>query len=352
MVLLTIGNIDEVQMTFECKFFLELRWIDFRLKYKGIFGYHKNLNRHSASELWIPDLSLANTIGTPSVLSSEQYAVWIDMKGLPKLPNRRQLHESWIFDGSENPLVFSDVRDETLSCNFELTKYPFDTQTCSIVIRVRPSKKSTTSLLSRICTVSEDIKLTQYEIIATKGKVIMPDNYTFMCDIVLKRNPAFHLVSTYLPTLTLMIMALATLFIDESHVEATIMVAMTSMLVMFTLHQNVQSLVPYTAYLKFVDFWLIYGTILPFIVFIVQAAWELGLGDKRRTQNQIQTIRMNTAWELRDNKTQNLIDTELPKKNYYKILPKYGLPVLTFIFVIGYTVIAIYLQYWAATSGG
>ena len=68
------------------------------------------------------------------------------------------------------------------------------------------------------------------------------------CEIALKRNPAFRIVSTYVPTLTLIVMALATLFIDEEHVEATIMVSMTSMLVMFTLHQNVQSKVPYTAY--------------------------------------------------------------------------------------------------------
>ena len=90
------------------------------------------------------------------------------------------------------------------------------------------------------------------------------------CKITLKRNPSFHLVSTYLPTGTLMVVALATLFIDESHLEVTLMVAITSMLVMFTLHQNVQSKVPYTAYLKFVDYWLIYGTLLPFIVFIVE----------------------------------------------------------------------------------
>ena len=347
-----MGNIDEVHMTFDCKFLFELKWFDHRLKYKGIFGYHKNLKSSSAREIWLPNLSLGNTVGTPSVLSSDQFAVWIEMKGLPKLPSRRQLHESWFFDGSENPVVFSDVRDETLHCSFELAHYPFDTQTCSIVIKVRPSKKSTTRLLAKTCIVHESIKLTQYDIIETKSKLIMPDNDTFMCDIVLKRNPAFHMVSTYLPTLTLMIMALATLFVDESHVEATIMVAMTSMLVMFTLHQNVQSKVPYTAYLKFVDFWLIYGTILPFIVFIVLTTWELGMGDKRRTRNQIQTITMNTAWELRNNKTQNLINIRLPKKNYYKILPKYGLPILTSIFVIGYTMIAIYLQYWAATGEG
>ena len=80
-------------------------------------------------------------------------------------------------------------------------------------------------------------------------------------------------------------MVLATLFIDEEHVEATIMVSMTSMLVMFTLHQNVQSKVPYTAYLKFVDYWLIFGTLLPFVVFGLQVSWELGLGDKKNGQS-------------------------------------------------------------------
>ena len=58
-----------------------------------------------------------------------------------------------------------------------------------------------------------------------------------------------------------------TLFIDVSHFEATIMVALTSMLVMYTLYQSISATLPKTAYLKMIDYWLLGGLIIPFIVF-------------------------------------------------------------------------------------
>ena len=320
--IISMSKIDEVEMTFGSKFFMQLKWLDLRLNYKHILGYHKNLARESADKIWLPSLSLSTALGTPNVLNSDSFMVKILQEGVPKSSNKKQLDESWIFKGSENPLVFSDIRDETFACDFELTHYPFDHQICTLELEVIPSKRSVVELIPEKCQIKEDIQLTQFEIVGIDTRKA-PNNYTFACEIVLKRNPAFHIVSTYLPTLTLMMMALGTLFIDESHIEATIMVAMTSMLVMFTLHQNVQSSVPYTAYLKFVDYWLIFGTILPFVVFIVEIAWELGMGDKK-TQNQVQ---------------------RLNEKNYYKIVPMIGLPFLTFLFVICYTFIALYLQY-------
>lgn len=73
--------------------------------------------------------------------------------------------------------------------------------------------------------------------------------------------------TTFLPTVCLVVIAEMTLFIDASHFEATIMVALTSMLVMYTLYQSISATLPQTAYLKMIDYWLLGGLIIPFIVF-------------------------------------------------------------------------------------
>ena len=57
-----------------------------------------------------------------------------------------------------------------------------------------------------------------------------------------------------------------TLYIDVSHFEATIMVALTAMLVIYTLHQSISANLPATAYLKLIDIWLFGGLIIPFII--------------------------------------------------------------------------------------
>ena len=60
-----------------------------------------------------------------------------------------------------------------------------------------------------------------------------------MVEITLLRIFTHHLVNTFLPTACLIIIAEMTLFIDTGHFEATIMVALTSMLVMYTMYQNI-----------------------------------------------------------------------------------------------------------------
>ena len=88
-------------------------------------------------------------------------------------------------------------------------------------------------------------------------------------EITLLRIFTHHLVNTFLPTACLIIIAEMTLFIDTGHFEATIMVALTSMLVMYTLYQSISATLPQTAYIKMIDVWLLAGLILPFIVFII-----------------------------------------------------------------------------------
>ena len=70
-------------------------------------------------------------------------------------------------------------------------------------------------------------------------------------------------------------MSLLTLFIDDDHIEATIMVSLTNMLVMYTLYQNSIQQVPSTAYLKLLDYWLIFGTLVPCVTFVVLIVWEI-----------------------------------------------------------------------------
>jgi hypothetical protein len=92
---------------------------------------------------------------------------------------------------------------------------------------------------------------------------------TIRIKIKLRRIFIYHLATTFLPTICLIMIAEMTLFIDVVHFEATIMVALTSMLVMYTLYQSVASSLPQTSYLKMVDLWLLAGLILPFFVLIV-----------------------------------------------------------------------------------
>ena len=87
--------------------------------------------------------------------------------------------------------------------------------------------------------------------------------------VLLCRKLSYHIVNIYIPTLCLIMIAGFTLFIDLSRFEATIMVALTTMLVTYTLYQSISEYLPHTSYMKMIDIWLFGGLILPFFVIAI-----------------------------------------------------------------------------------
>jgi hypothetical protein len=59
--------------------------------------------------------------------------------------------------------------------------------------------------------------------------------------INLQRMFLYHLTNTYLPTLTLLILVEMTLFFDENHLQFSIGLCLTIMLVMYTMFQVICS---------------------------------------------------------------------------------------------------------------
>ena len=88
-------------------------------------------------------------------------------------------------------------------------------------------------------------------------------------EVILCRKISYHVVNIYIPTLCLILIAGLTLFIDYSHFEATIMVALTTMLVTYTLYQSISQYLPQTSYMKMVDIWLFGGLFFPFIIITI-----------------------------------------------------------------------------------
>ena len=114
------------------------------------------------------------------------------------------------------------------------------------------------------------MKLTQYEV----QQYLEYDNTTSLytmvgVKIILCRKISYFIFNIYMPTLSLFIIAGLTLFIDYSHFEVSIMVALTSMLVTYTLYQSISVYLPNTSYMKMIDIWLIGGLILPFFVIVI-----------------------------------------------------------------------------------
>ena len=82
--------------------------------------------------------------------------------------------------------------------------------------------------------------------------------------IVLKRKIMNEMMTTYLPSVLLMLITYATTFFKPYFFEAALSVNLTTMLVMTTIFMTVMQMLPATAYVKMIDVFLIFGQLYPF----------------------------------------------------------------------------------------
>ena len=82
--------------------------------------------------------------------------------------------------------------------------------------------------------------------------------------ITLKRKIMSEMMTTYLPSILLMMITFATTFFKPVYFEAALTVNLTNMLVMTTIFISVMERLPTTSYLKMVDYWLIFCQLVPF----------------------------------------------------------------------------------------
>ena len=92
--------------------------------------------------------------------------------------------------------------------------------------------------------------------------------------ISLKRKIQMEMLTTYLPTLLLLITTYATTFFKAIYFEASLTVNLTIMLVMTTIFTSKIEELPPTSDTKMIDIWLIFCLLVPFAFTLIQTAIE------------------------------------------------------------------------------
>ena len=131
-----ISQIDELAMTFTSEVQIFLRWRDERINFRNLAQSKKLLSKDWHDQIWLPPLYFGNSKGSALILSSNFIKVFIIPHGQPLLNKISELNEANIFKGEENDLELSSWNELTFKCNFELWRYPFDVQKCSVEVSI------------------------------------------------------------------------------------------------------------------------------------------------------------------------------------------------------------------------
>ena len=328
-----ISKVDELAQTITIHVQVDMAWTDGQLSFNNLGDNvaSNKVDELTEANLWVPRLTILDSESLDSTLVDKDTILSVKKLGNHTSNSVKEVFENKLYKGSENPLVMSRKYTLTLHCNFYLSMFPFDMQTCPISMRVPDHLYPHMNIkLTSVEAAYDDIDLVQYDFIGF-DKVPLGNNAEefkiFRADMKLRRIFAYHLAATYFPTLCLVIISELTIFIDEKHFEATIMVELTTMLVMYTLFQSVGDSLPQTSYLKLIDVWLLMGLFIPFICILILIAM-----DKKHSQD---NNTVYTSW-----KTKFTLEPKSNRKAKIIHWIKITVPTLTVLFVIAYFVAA------------
>ena len=186
--------------------------------------------------------------------------------------------------------------------------------------------------------------LTQFDIVETT--LIEGKSSGVQVKLGFQRILLYHLVNTYFPMLCLLIIVELTLFFEQSQLQAAIALALTVLLVMYTMYQGISASQPKTAYLKYIDYWIFFCLLVPFIVFLIEVYWELSRlrqGKKKGEmqqpkESQMRILSKGIVMPYNNNTLGDNEELKIPLRSEVR-----GATVcLTAVFIIGYIV-------WGAT---
>jgi len=115
-----------------------------------------------------------------------------------------------------------------------------------------------------------------------------------------------------------------TLFFGESMLDMSVSLALTVLLIMYTFYQSISDLIPKTAYLKLMDYWLIFCLLVPFMIFINQSFWYL----RQQENTEVEMLQRNRKG-VKNMSKRKLIQLAIVG--------------LTVAFIFGYFVVAVYI---------
>ncbi|XP_068211705.1 glutamate-gated chloride channel alpha-like [Palaemon carinicauda] len=180
-----------------------------------------------------------------------------------------------IYPTSSGEMVQRILYSASFNCNFRLFYYPFDVQTCNIFLKL-------TSATSAVI--------------------------TFKATFQLERRYSLLVLSIFIPTALLLGIGYTTLFVKLQLLQVRAIMTQTTLLVLYTLFNQVSSNLPDTAYIKMVDVWFFFCIFLIFSVIVLHIMVENLEPGVHKGQRKIINVAPSAAQRLKSNPMEMIVE--------------------------------------------
>ncbi|XP_042204129.1 uncharacterized protein LOC121853819 [Homarus americanus] len=278
-----ITHVDNIRMTIGVEFTMSLTWRDDRLTFRNLNPrMETTITKADLGLIWRPQYQI-------SPLEGGQVSLLDDFAEVPSanraiIPDFNIVNRELGYPGDSHDIITTERYTAVLTCDFDLYIYPFDIQVCSINVDM-PREYDGSVEFSKECwrasfTGSEDLsqyKVKNIAIDPRSGKDKMTVNFE------LHRLQGVILLSTFVPSVMLLMVSWATLFIRMELLNVRAVMSLTALLVLYTLFTNLSRTMPNTSAIKLIDVWFFFIIMLIFLnimvhIFIERIAYFLPNG--------------------------------------------------------------------------
>ena len=157
-------------------------------------------------------------------------------------------------------------------------------------MNVLSDNQKSVTLIPSFLALNQTLDMTLYVITDYKLENSPSANAGIRMKIRMKRKILSEMMTTYFPSLLLMMITYATTFFKPFFFEAALSVNLTTMLVMTTIFISKMESLPPTSDIKMIDIWLILCQIYPFVEVVLLTAMEYQKGEKNDEKSDIPLV--------------------------------------------------------------
>ncbi|NXJ21792.1 GBRR2 protein, partial [Dicrurus megarhynchus] len=258
----SLDRISEVDMDFTMTLYLRHYWKDERLSFPSTNNESRTFDSRLVKMIWVPDVFFVHS------KSSFIHATTTDNIMLRVFP-----------DGN---VLYSMRVTVTAKCNMDFSRFPLDSQTCSLELESYAYTDEDLMLYWKNGNASlktdDKISLSQFLIqkFHTTSRLAFYSSTGWYnrlyINFTLRRHIFFFLLQTYFPAILMVMLSWVSFWIDRRAVPARVSLGITTVLTMSTIITGVNASMPRVSYIKAVDIYLWVSFVFVFLSVLEYAA--------------------------------------------------------------------------------
>ncbi|KAF2366075.1 Neurotransmitter-gated ion-channel ligand-binding domain [Trinorchestia longiramus] len=132
--LITVKNLDLTTFSLSIDFIAFIWWRDTRIKMHFLTATPEEVSPDP--RLWQPDFVLEDEFGSMVHVIEYRKVLTVEEKGHPQKNSPTHHSEDDYYEGADISLLLATKLGTRFSCSFDLNFYPFDVQTCAVILRM------------------------------------------------------------------------------------------------------------------------------------------------------------------------------------------------------------------------